>query len=176
MVEVPGLGITEPDQVDGWLRSKPTKVNVLGNIECEFILEDYENDENKGDFHDAIFKFLSLKRSSLEEAQDHIYKYYKDILRYLTPDGDWYVEIDDPAQVWEHIQLSRTPLVSRRPYGDGAVYISLDCSCDWEQEHGLQIVFKEGAFVNKIGPYYGHLTNADAYADDSFEDIVYKST
>lgn len=65
-------------------------------------------------------------------------------------------------------------MVTRRPYGDKRIYISLECGCDWEREHGLQIVFKEGQYVNKLGPYDGHLTNSDAFADDALEDIVYK--
>ncbi|WP_407939254.1 DUF6985 domain-containing protein [Microbulbifer thermotolerans] len=48
-------------------------------------------------------------------------------------------------------------MVLRRPYGDKLVYISLECSCDWEREHGLQIVFKQGLYVNKIGPLDGIL-------------------
>ena len=42
-------------------------------------------------------------------------------------------------------------------------------------EYDLQIVFKNGLRVNKVGPYDGHVTNADAYADDSLEDVVFKS-
>ena len=46
-------------------------------------------------------------------------------------------------------------------------------NCDWEEEHGLQIVFKNGLTINKIGPYDGHCTNSDAYDDESLEDIIY---
>jgi hypothetical protein len=28
--------------------------------------------------------------------------------------------------------------------------------------------------VNKVGEYDGHCTNADAYGDESLEDVVYK--
>jgi Transposase DDE domain len=37
---------------------------------------------------------------------------------------------------------------------------------------GLQIVFKDGLCVSKVGPYDGHLTNSDAYANDEFEDVI----
>lgn len=62
---------------------------------------------------------------------------------------------------------------SRRAYGDKGIYVSLECSCDWEPEHGLQIVFKDGKRVNKISSYDGHLTNSDAYADDDLEDVIF---
>ena len=62
---------------------------------------------------------------------------------------------------------------TRRPHGDELVYISLACSCEWEQEHGLQIVFKQGLYINKVGPYNGHLTNSDAYGNDKLENVIY---
>jgi hypothetical protein len=64
-------------------------------------------------------------------------------------------------------------MVSRRPYGDELIYISLACAGDWEREHGLQVVFKQGLLVNKVGPFDGHLTNSDAYANKELEDVIY---
>jgi hypothetical protein len=49
----------------------------------------------------------------------------------------------------------------------------LECECDWEPEHGLQIVFRDGREVTKVGPYDGHLTNSAAYANDDLDGIVY---
>lgn len=65
-------------------------------------------------------------------------------------------------------------MVKRRASGDRGIYISLECGCNWEPEHGLQIVFKHGRTINKIGPYDSHLTNSDAYADPKLEDVVYR--
>ncbi|RDH43718.1 hypothetical protein B9G39_09845 [Zooshikella ganghwensis] len=59
-------------------------------------------------------------------------------------------------------------------YGDKAIYISLSCECDWEEEHGLLLVFKEGRYINKLGGYDGHLTNSDAYGDKNLEKVVYR--
>ncbi|MDN5505041.1 MAG: hypothetical protein L0H10_14685 [Comamonas sp.] len=174
MIEVPLLGELEKDQFDDWLRSKPIAVNALGGDNYEFVLEEYEEDESKEEFHEAIVNFLSIDESVLAKAQDYIYQYYKDIFVQLVPDDEWYVEIASPKDVWKHIQFGRTPMVSRRPYGDELIYISLECSCDWEREHGLQIVFKQGLYINKVGPFDGHLTNSDAYADDKLENIVYR--
>lgn len=174
MIEVPILGELEKDHFDDWLRSKPIPVNVLGGGEFEFILEGYEEDEAKEDFHEAIENFLSIDESVLKQAQDYIYEYYKDVFAQLVPDDDWYVEIAEPKDLWPHIQLGNTPMVTRRPYGDELVYITLECSCDWEKEHGLQIVFKQGLFVNKVGSFDGHLTNSDAYANDELENVVYR--
>ena len=49
----------------------------------------------------------------------------------------------------------------------------IECGCDWEPEHGLELVLEDGARVTKVGPYDGHLTNAAAYADPTLESVVY---
>jgi hypothetical protein len=82
--------------------------------------------------------------------------------------------IKEPKDIWEHVNLGDEALVGRRARGDRGVYISLECECDWEEEHGLQIVFKHGLKINKVGPYDGHLTNSDAYGDESLEDVIYR--
>ena len=45
--------------------------------------------------------------------------------------------------------------------------------CGWEEEHGLQLVLKNGLKVNKLGGYDGHLTNSDAFDDESLEHVIY---
>lgn len=175
MFEIPLLGYVKSDkEFDDWLKSDPLKIHFLGNIECEFILEEYAEDKNKSEFHEAIKNFLELDDSVLSDAEGYVFQYYKDILKHLVPEDDWYVEIESPKDVWKHVRFGKQPTVSRRYYGDKAVYISLECGCSWEQEHGLQIVFKRGEYINKVGGYDGHLTNSDAYADESLEDVVYK--
>lgn len=163
MIEVPLLGELEleDDEFDE-LRSKPTIVDVLGGDKFEFIFVEYQEDESKEEFHEAIGNFLSIDESVLKKAQDYIYQYYKDIFVQLVPGDDWYVEIASPEEVWKHIEFGSDLIVERQSYGDELVYISLGCSCDWEREHGLQIVFKQGLYVNKVGPFDGHLTNSDA--------------
>jgi hypothetical protein len=174
MIEIPLLGELEKDVFDDWLRSKPVSVRALGGEQFEFILVGYEDDDIKEEFDQAINNFLSLDEKILNKYESYIYQYYKDISIQLEPGSESYVEIEKPEDVWRHIQFGDTPVVTRSTYGDEDIYISLVCSCDWAQEHGLQIVFKQGLYVNKVGPFDGHLTNSDAFANESLENIVYK--
>jgi hypothetical protein len=130
---------------------------ALGGLAGRVFLEGYEEDPNKHDFHAAIANFLSNDRDLLKEATPHVFRYYEDTNSEWNEKDDEYVEADLQT-IWEHVQLGTEPHVSRRSRGDGAIYISLECNCDWEPEHGLQLVFKEGRVVAKVGPYDGHLT------------------
>ena len=157
---------------------KTTLLRLINRLEepngGRILLDGYEEDARKEDFHDAIANFRSSERDLLNEAARHVFRYYEDMSRGLDRGDPDYVEAAAPASIWDHVQLGSELHISRRRYGDHAVYISLECNCDWEPEHGLQLVFKEGLAVVKVGPYDGHLTNADAYDDPGLEGTIYK--
>ncbi len=151
----------------------PIRVAFLDNEEYEFLLEDYIDDSSKEDFHKAINNFINLDKSVLNDVSEFVYQYYLKTLKYLSPEDDWYIEIEKPKNVWQFVQFGCEPVVSRRDE-DNRIYISFACNCDWEREHGLQLVFKDGSYINKLGGYDGHLTNSDAFGDESLEDVIYK--
>jgi hypothetical protein len=178
IMEISGLGkVTKHAGVDEWYQSEPMSVPVLGGKICRIVVERYDEDPKKDEFHAAITNFLSISPAVLKEAELHIFQYYKEVFDNLDLDEDEeYVTIESSSGVWTHIRLGSEPMVQRRGYGDEAIYVSLECGCDWEEEHGLQIVFKNGLYVNKVGPFDGHVTNSDAYADDSLDDVIYRSS
>ncbi len=171
---IPGIGIFKKDERFGELLSEPFILSILNNVESQVILEEYEQDENKEDFHIVISNFISAPFTVLEEAQNNIYKYYLDMKELWHREGVELVPIQSPNEIWAHIEFG-SPVVTRRASGVAEVYVSIECSCSWEQEHGLQIVLKSGNKVCKVWPYNGHLTNADAYNNLKLENIVYVS-
>jgi len=169
---IPHIGEVIKDAQFDWHCSGPITVPFLDEP-CRFIVNSYDEDSAKEDFHTAIKNFLSVDRSVLTNAKLHVYNYYKDCNSNWEPEDEEYVEIPSSREVWKHVQFGNRPRVSRRGR-DKCIYVSLECNCDWEPEHGLQVVFKNGLKINKIGPYDGHLTNSDAFADDSLENIIYR--
>ncbi|WP_327587701.1 hypothetical protein OHA25_12435 [Nonomuraea sp. NBC_00507] len=173
-MQIPGLGLLLEDNDLGWYKSEPIPVPVLGGAPRRIIVDGYVDDSSPEDFHAAIRAFLALDNSALTAAAPSIFAYYRDVTDDILAAGDdWYVEIEGPHQVLDHIRFGNEPMVSRDPHGDRHVYVSLECECDWEPEHGLQIVFRDGRTVTKVGPYDGHLTNSAAYADDTLDRVVY---
>ncbi|WP_371868412.1 DUF6985 domain-containing protein [Telluria aromaticivorans] len=173
-MHIPPLGDVTKDEQLGSLCSAPIPVRVLQDRYVRIILEGYEEDENAEDFHSAINSFLSIGPEFLTEAETHVFSYYRDV------DGFWDspnepVCIGAPSEVWAHVQFGRDAYVYRRDSGDNGIYISIECECDWEPEHGLQIVFRNGKSICKVGPYDGHATNADAFANAQLEDVIYCS-
>jgi hypothetical protein len=174
-MEIAGLGLVTKDDRFDWYRSQPLPVAALGGKICQILLEDYDDNLAKEDIHAAVKNFLSIDQSALQEAEPHIFQYYMDCNADFSPEDEDYLIINSPRDVWKHVKFGDEPIVTRRADGDGDVYVSLECNCDWEIEHGLQIVFKNGLKVNKVGPCDGHLTNSDAYDREDLEDVIYVS-
>lgn len=173
-MQIPGLGAVTKDESLGWYYSAPIRLDLFNGEECQVVVEGYEDDEASEEFDEAIANLLSSPFSVLQAAEQYVFQYYLDMNSNWELTDEEFIRIDTPADVWRHVQFGAEPMVTRRSYGDHGVYVSIACNCDWEPEHGLQIVLKNGAVVCKVGPYNGHLTNSDAYADESLEHVVYR--
>lgn len=176
-MRIPGLGPVKADAEGGWYVSSPLAVKVLGGALCRIVVDGYDDDHRQEDFHETIRTFLALDPSVLAAASPAIFAYYRDVVDSLAASGDqsMHVEIEGPHDVLNHVQFGDEPTLSRDADDDQHVYVSLECECDWEPEHGLQIVFRDGRTVTKVGPYDGQLTNATAYAEDELDGVVYRS-
>jgi hypothetical protein len=167
---IPELGDMKECE-DGCFDSTPIAVPVLGGKLCTITLEKFSDDPKQEEFLVAVRNFLAIPPDVLKEAEVALYKYYKNCAEYV--EDDEILKIDSPSEVWKYITLGNQVWVKRRAYGDKGIYVILDSDCEWEVEHGLQIVLKNGLKVNKIGPFDGHLTNSDSYDREDYEDAIY---
>ena len=154
-------------------RSHLLTLPMLGSdITIVLVLVGFRDDPAPGEFRDVVRNLLSRTRDTLLAASPDLQNYCSDINQFLDPDDE--LHVDDPHDLWNHVRFGNELYVKRRHHGDRKLYATLECGCDWEREHGLQLVLREGLTVTKLGPYDGHLTNADAFADRSLEHIVYR--
>lgn len=173
-MHIPGLGPVTRDEELGWLHSPPHRSKLLPGGEVRFVLAGYEDEPNPEDFHAAIQAFLMLGPEALAAAAPHVFAYYQDMNANWAPSSAEYVRIASPGEVWDRVQFGDEAYVCRRKRGDRGVYVALTCGCDWEPEHGLQLVFRDGRTLSRVGSADGHLTNADAYGDASLEQVIYR--
>ena len=69
-------------------------------------------------------------------------------------------EIKNKNEIWKYVYPQEIH-ITRRHRRDEDIYLSV--ICEWEQEHGLQLVFRQGKQLTRISPQDGHITEADAY-------------
>jgi hypothetical protein len=169
------LGIDDFERdPDGVLVSRPLPVEAFNGRHCRFELEGYDGDLHQGDFLEAVGNLLGATPSLLHEATGYVQQYCMEMLA-LWGDDAPKIDIKRPENVWDHVDLGNHLIVSR-DHGPGRdIYVSLECSCAWEVEHGLQLVFENGRQISKVGPFDGHVSNASAYDDQTLRGVIYKS-
>ncbi|MBC3883724.1 DUF6985 domain-containing protein [Undibacterium griseum] len=168
------LGPLTRDDDNDWLISQPLMIPAL-NTACEFLLEAYTGDSQPQDFTDAVTAFIGLQPETLQAAETAIFNYYLDCARLAKAEGETCVQIAAPADVWQHIQFGSEALVCRRHTGDQAIYILFECDCDWNAEDGLQLVFRKGKEISKVGPFDDFLSYADVYGLPELDRVIYQS-
>ena len=119
----------------------------------------------------ALTNFLNLITEDRKFISRLVYKNCMDFLNAVDFD-----EADEPLrqiknqdEIWNYVYPSEI-YVSRRHRRDKDIYLQITCACEWEQEHGLQFVFRQGKQLTRISSQDGHLTEADAYNKPDEED------
>lgn len=152
-------------------RSRPLTLPMLGR-EITVVLVGYLDDPAPNEFRDVVRNLLSRTRETLLAASPDLQNYCSDINRFLDPEDE--LHVDDLNDFWNHVRFGRKVYVERRHHADRKLYVTTEGGCDWGEEHGLQLVLREGLAVTRLGPYDGRLSNVDAYADSSLEHTVYR--
>ena len=127
----------------------------------QFAVEGIEDDESPEDFAEAVENFFSLTDKDRQEATPYVFQNYRRFVEAVGED-EFDFTITSEEDVWNHVQLTAVQ-ISRRPYADKDVYVQIAGNCDWEIEHGLQIVLRKGKILVRVSDQDGHLTTADAY-------------
>jgi hypothetical protein len=113
----------------------------------------------------AAEAMLRLDPSALDKVTPHVWANYRE---FRDAVGDDVPAIDPSDDIWAHVQPSGI-LVEER---DGHAYVSFECNCDWEVEHGLMLVLRDGVRWVKVSAYDGHLTDGRAYAKPFLDDWI----
>lgn len=159
--------LTRDEDVPEWFVSRPVNVPLLG-VPLRFVVEDLEEDEAPADFEDAASSFLRLRAADRATATPHVFQNYR---RFVDAVPESELHLASPEHVWAHVRFTEVRL-TRRHRGDEKVYVQATAECDWEVEHGLQLVFREGRQLTRVSSQDGHLTYADACGLPDTEDAI----
>jgi hypothetical protein len=166
--------LKQEDNFSDWWKSKKIEVSFFDNARLSVTFMGFEPEHDMtfiDEADQAMTNFLNFTSEDRNSISDLAYKNCMDFL-----DAVGYDEIDEPLRqivecndIWNFIQPTEI-YVTRRPYKEKDIYIQIACECDWEQEHGLQLVFRQGKKLTRISDQDGHLTEADAYDKPDDED------
>jgi len=171
--KVIGRLIQDEDSPDWWV-SDEVEIPFFDNEEMVVTFMGFEPETDDSFIDEAdralanLLKLTSEDRNSISEL---VYKNCMDFLDLVElEEGDEeFRQITDKNDIWDFV----CPIeiyVTRRHRRDKDMYVQICCECDWEEEHGLQLVFRQGRKLTRISEQDGHLTEADAYGKPDIED------
>ncbi|MEP7453981.1 hypothetical protein [Phyllobacterium sp. SB3] len=109
----------------------------------------------------ALMNFLAMRAEAREDASLHVLSQCREFLNFVGTDGDAerqaMMAISDPAEIWRYVTIEEL-LVERHDTGDEPViYIALLCRCAWDEEHGLQLVYRDGLMLTRVSEQDGRM-------------------
>jgi hypothetical protein len=153
-MEMPGVGPLTFDEDLGCYFSGPVTASALGGAVGQIVVtDDYLADEDNESVHAAVAAFLTNDDSALRTASADVFAYYLDTVRQAREQG-WDSDLPDiaePEQVWDHVSLGHEFHVDREAGTNGQVYVSIECECAWEPEHGSNSSFAVDAQSARLG-------------------------
>jgi hypothetical protein len=151
---------------DRW-KSKGIEIPFFDNEKLTIIFLNFEPEHDNTfveEADQALSNFLKLTSADRNSISGLAYRNCMNFLDAIGFDeaGDPLRLINKQDEIWKFIYPTEI-FVIRRHRGDNDIYVQIDCECDWEQEHGLQLVYRQGKQLTRISEQDGHLTEADAY-------------
>jgi len=150
MTEIPGFGTFTLDERSGWLESDATlEVPGLG-VTGTIVIDD--PDADPAEVSAVLRRLTALPAAFRQTLTPFLWAYYSDVA------AEWRASepLSAPEDVWSQVEIGDELHVARH---GGAWYVDIESSCDWEPEHGLQVVLRDGDTLTKIGPYDGHIAH-----------------
>lgn len=157
------VGPLLPDaDLDDWWYSHPVTVPFFDNQPVTIVLCGVTTTtaEDLADLDDCLRRFLALGSADRLALSNVVWANYQQVADAVGE--ELAIHIPTPADVWAHVH-PREIGISWRDRRDRDIYLSIECACDWEEEHGLQLVFRRGRMLTRVCQFDGHLTEADAY-------------
>ncbi len=125
----------------------------------------------------ALANFLKKSNTDREEISEAVYRLCRDYIELiglketielfeaLEDLQDWQrqvieqqgplLKIDSSAEIWNFVDSQEIHLVQAAAAGETHMYVQILCDCAWDEEHGIQLVFRDGVNLVRISEQDG---------------------
>lgn len=122
---------------------------------------------------EALAAFLSLTNEQRLSEPSLVYQYYQDF-RGVGDFADWLDEemgvLTDDETIWARVSLD---FLDVRQGINGLWYVVAAGDCDWDREHGIMMVWLQGAALTRVGPDDGDLGDYDREGEADQTSVIY---
>ncbi len=171
--------LEQDEEFTEWWYGENLKIPILRNEELPVTFTGFIPEDDTGFVEQADIALTNLinlnTEKEFETLTNLVHKscidYINEIEEEYQDEFQEFLDITNKIDIWHYVTFNEI-YVERRLWSDKDMYVSVKCNCEWEEEHGLQIVFRQGKMVTRISGIDGHITEADAYGKDDNEDFL----
>ena len=133
--------------VEDWFNSKPVEIPYFGNVKLRITFTDAEEESYMEDADAALSSFLKLTAKNRISDTEMVHAYYTEVINETDADP---LELDAPEEIWDYV----TPIEITIDEDDqGDICVNVSCECEWDEDDGLQLVFKKGKALTRAGAH-----------------------
>lgn len=103
----------------------------------------------------ALLNFLALGEAERLASADAVLANYEGALANDGPP----LQLIAPVDIWKYVEPRHLHVISDE---EATPDIYLLVEAEWEPEHGIQLVFRQGRMLTRASQYDGHLTESQA--------------
>jgi hypothetical protein len=133
--------------------SAPFPIPYFDNKKLKILFVDAKYQEYLLGADDVLQTFLKLDRNDRLKDSQMVKYYYDETLKFGYTKS---LGVKGPEDIWNFVYPSEI-LIDQEENGD--FYLVVSGECDWEEEHGLQLVFKNGQKLTKASGHDGDYSN-----------------
>jgi len=116
-------------------------------VDTPYLDTDLDEWVNLDKYVEAFDNFAQVDELYFKSSQDAVFALFKEYEETVDPSCLDFT-ISDSESVWKYIDIDSVNLIYNAQ--DNTVYVQVSTDCDWDIEHGLQIVFKEGKTLSRV--------------------------
>jgi hypothetical protein len=159
--------LTQDNHFEDWWKSEPIEIPFFNNkkIEIAFVGLIPEKDTKFIKEADEALKAF-LEKSEPERLLTSPLL-FEQCMKYRNAFGADKVDqnlwsLKDENKIWDFVSAENI-IVTRSNGENEMIYLNLNCECEWDEEHGLQILYRKGQKLTRISEQDGDICEFDFY-------------
>jgi hypothetical protein len=145
--------ITSVDYDHEFFESRPFPIPYFDNQELKIGFVEAKHEPYLVEADNVLQNFLGLDKQNRIRDSQLVYHYYSETLKYGYTKP---FEVSINSDIWSFV-YPKEIIVHWDENAD--FYLCVSCGCEWEQEHGLQLVFKDGKELTRASGHDGGFTD-----------------
>ena len=131
--------------------------------------EDEYSDAALAQVAPALQAFMALTPADRKADSRHVFAYYMGVRNAVGGDVHMRSDMTEPSResdIWKHVQPETVTVRPPDEGDDQSAYVILHAACDWEPEHGLQMVWRDGTELVRVSGIDGRPLNSALQGKD----------